>query len=81
MQIIVQEGSALISLVSAIHAPDESLRTTRVENLSGTVKVYYRDHQIIRVVARDDALEILPASIGAITWTEKTRRYQLKTGS
>jgi hypothetical protein len=78
MQIVVQEGRALISLISPIHAPDENLRTTTVESLAGLVKVYYRDHEVIRVVARDDALEVLPSTLGAITWVEKTRRYQLK---
>jgi hypothetical protein len=81
MQIVVQEGRALVSLISPIHAPDESLRTTTVESISGPVKVFYRDYEMIMVMARDDALEIMPSTVGAITWTEKTRRYQLKVGS
>jgi hypothetical protein len=80
MQIIVQEGEVLISLVTPIQAPDESLRTTSVHSVSGPAKVFYRDLEIIRVEARDGALEILPASIGALTWVKKDRRYQLKVG-
>ena len=80
MQIIVQEGRALISLITPIQAPDENLRTTTVQSISGPVKVYYRDYEIILVEARDGALEIMPSSIGAITWTTRDRRYQLKLG-
>jgi hypothetical protein len=80
VQIVVQEGRALVSLVTPIQAPDESLRTTTVQSLSGPVKVYYRDHEIIRLEARDGALEVPPSSIGGITWVEKERRYQLKVG-
>jgi hypothetical protein len=81
MQIVVQEGRALISLVTPIQAPDENLRTATVQSVAGVVKVYYRDHEVILAEARDGALEVLPATIGAITWTEKTRRYQLKLGA
>ena len=80
MQIVVQEGRALISLITPIQAPDENLRTTTVQSISGPVKVYYRDYEVILVEARDGALEIMPSSIGAITWTAKDRRYQLKLG-
>jgi hypothetical protein len=79
MQIIVQEGEVLISLTSPIQAPDESLRTTSVHTVSGPAKVYYRDMELIRVEARDGNLELLPTSIGAVTWVKKDRRYQLKT--
>ncbi|OFW60595.1 MAG: hypothetical protein A2133_12130 [Actinobacteria bacterium RBG_16_64_13] len=81
MQIIVQEGEVLVSLVSPIQAPDESLRTTTIHSVSGAAKVYYRDHELIRVEARDGNLEILPGSIGALTWVKKDRRYQLKVGN
>lgn len=80
MQIIVQEGEVLISLIAPIQAPDESLRTTTVHSVSGSAKVFYRDLEIIRVEARDGNLEILPASIGSVTWVRKDRRYQLKVG-
>ncbi len=79
MQIVVQEGEVLISLIAPIQAPDESLRTTTVQTIVGPAKVYYRDHELIRVEARDGALEILPGSIGALAWVRKDRRYQLKT--
>jgi hypothetical protein len=81
MQIVVQEGNALVSLIQPIQAPDESLRTTTVHTISGPVKVYYRDHELIRIEAREGALEITPASIGALTWIKKERRYQLKVGT
>jgi hypothetical protein len=80
VQIVVQEGRALISLMTPIQAPDENLRTTTVQSVSGPVKVYYRDYEVILVEARDGALEILPSCIGAVTWTAKERRYQLKLG-
>ena len=79
MQIIVQEGEVLISLTSPIQAPDESLRTTSVHTVSGPAKVYYRDMELIRIEAREGNLEILPSSIGAVTWVKRERRYQLKT--
>ncbi len=80
MQIIVQEGEILVSLVTAIQAPDENLRTMTVQSVTGPGKVYYRDLEIIRVEAREGALEILPAAIGALAWIKKERRYQLKVG-
>jgi hypothetical protein len=78
MQIVVQEGDVLISLVSPIQAADENLRTTTLQSVSGPAKVYYRDHEMIRIEVRDGALEILPQAIGAVTWVKKDRRYQLK---
>lgn len=80
MQIVVQEGEVLVSLVTPIQAPDESLRTMTVQTITGPAKVYYRDQELIRVEARDGALEILPPAIGALTWIKKDRRYQLKVG-
>jgi hypothetical protein len=79
MQIIVQEGEVLVSLTAPIQAPDESLRTTSVHTVSGPAKVYYKDMEMIRIEAREGNLEILPSSIGAVTWVRKDRRYQLKT--
>lgn len=81
MHIVVQEGEASISLVVPIQAPDESLRTNTVNSLTGSVKVFYRDFEVVHVEARDGALEVLPAAIGAITWLKKERRYQLKHGA
>ncbi len=80
MQIVVQEGEASISLTLAIQAPDDSLRTTSINILTGPVKVFYRDFEVIRVEARDGALEIMPSAVGSITWLRKDRRYQLKLG-
>ena len=80
MHIVVQEGEASISLVTPIQAPDDSLRTTTITNLVGSVKVYYRDFEVVHVEARDGALELLPNSVGAISWLQKGRRYQLKHG-
>jgi hypothetical protein len=81
VQIVVQEGQALISLVTPIQAPDENLRTTTVQSVSGYVKAYYRDYELVRLEARDGALEVMPAAIGGITWVQKDRRYQLKIGA
>jgi hypothetical protein len=78
VQIIVQEGNALVSLITPIQAPDDGLRTSTVQSIAGPVKVYYRDYEVILVEAREGALEIMRSSIGAITWTTKDRRYQLK---
>ena len=78
MHIIVQEGEASISLVTAVQAPDDSLRNNTITNFVGLVKVYYRDFEIVRVEARDGVLEFLPGAIGAISWVQKGRRYQLK---
>jgi hypothetical protein len=81
MHIVVQEGEVLVSLIAPIQAPDESLRTTTVQSVSGPAKVFYRDYEIIRIEARGGALEILPSAIGALSWIRKDRRYQLKVGS
>ena len=81
MQIVVQEGEVLVSLISPIQATDDNLRTTTVQTVAGQVKVYYRDHEVILIEARDGNLEILPSSVGAISWVRKDRRYQLKLGS
>jgi hypothetical protein len=80
MNIIVQEGEASISLVTPIQAPDDNLRSTTITHFSGCVKVFYRDFEVVHVEAREGALEILPACVGAISWLEKGRRYQLKQG-
>lgn len=80
MQIVVQEGEVQISLVTPIQAADESLRTNTVHSISGPAKVFYRDHEVIRIEAREGNLEILPAAIGGLTWISKGRRYQLKVG-
>jgi hypothetical protein len=80
MQIVVQEGEASVSLTTTIHAPDDSLRTSSVNMLSGPVKVFYRDFEVIKVEARDGALEVMPAVVASISWLRKDRRYQLKLG-
>jgi len=81
MQIIVQEGEASISLVTPIQAPDENLRTVTTHSVLGPVKVYYRDFEVVRIEAREGALEIAAAAIGAISWISKGRCYQLKPGA
>ena len=81
MQIVVQEGEVLVSLVAPIQAPDDSLRTATINSVSGPAKVYYRDYEVVRVEARDGSLEILPSCIGALSWIRKDRRYQLKVSS
>lgn len=80
MQILVQEGEASVSLTTAVQAPDENLRTSSVTIITGPVKVFYRDFEVVRVEARDGALEIMPSALGAISWLRKDRRYQLKLG-
>jgi hypothetical protein len=80
MQVVVQEGEASVSLTTAIQAPDDSLRTTSLSILTGPVKVYYRDFEMVMVEARNGALEILPPAVASITWLRKDRRYQLKLG-
>lgn len=80
MQVIVQEGEASVSLSVAIQAPDDSLRTTSLNILTGPVRVFYRDFELVRVEARGGALEIFPPAIASITWLRRDRRYQLKTG-
>jgi hypothetical protein len=81
MQIIVQEGEASVSLVTPVQAPDDSLRSTSLQNVVGSVKVYYRDFEIVRIEAREGMLELLPACIGAVSWLRKGRCYQLKSGN
>lgn len=78
MHIIVQEGEASVSLMATVQAPDDNLRNNPITNFSGPVKVYYRDFEVVRVEAREGALEFLPGVIGAISWVEKGRRYQLR---
>ena len=80
MQIVVQEGEVLGSLTSPIQATDDNLRTNTVQTVTGLAKVYYRDQELVRVEVRDGSLELLPASIGAVSWVRKDRRYQLKLG-
>jgi hypothetical protein len=80
MQVVVQEGEASVSLTMAIQAPDDSLRTTSLTILTGPVKVYYRDFEMVRVEARDGVLEIMPPAVASITWLRKDRCYQLKLG-
>ncbi|NLE74446.1 MAG: hypothetical protein GX604_07455 [Actinobacteria bacterium] len=78
MQLIVQEGRAIVSLTASIRAHDEVLRTTSFNELTEDIKVYYRDLEIIRIELRDGAIEVMPSAIGGIYWLEKGRRYQLK---
>ena len=80
MTIIVQEGEASISLATPIQAPDDNLRSTTISHLVGPVKVFYQNFEVVHVEARGGALEILPWAIGAISWLQKGRRYQLKQG-
>lgn len=80
MQLIVQEGEASIGLVTPVQVPGDDLRTATIQHFVGPVKVYYRDFEVVRVEAREGALEILPAAVGAISWTKKERCYQLKPG-
>jgi hypothetical protein len=78
MHVVVQEGEASVTLRSPIQAPDDSLRSTSISNFSGYVKVYYRDFEMIHMEAREGSLEIPVAAIGAISWTKREKRYQLK---
>lgn len=80
MQIIVQEGNAIISLAQEVQAHDDSLRSITIKEMSEPVKVFYRDYEMIRVEVRDGAIEVLPSSVASIFWIDKGRRYQLKTG-
>ncbi len=48
----------LISLIAPFQATDDSLRTNSFQSVAGQAKVYYRDHEVILVEARDGALEI-----------------------
>jgi hypothetical protein len=81
MHVVVQEGDASVSLTAPIQAPDENLRTATTHSVVGPIKAFYTDFAIVRIEARDGALEILPAAIGAITWLKKGRCYQLKHDS
>jgi hypothetical protein len=80
MQVIVQEGEASVSLTLTIQAPDDSLRTNSFDVITGPVKVFYRDFEVIRIEAREGALELTPAAVASISWLRKDRRYQLKLG-
>lgn len=80
MQIIVQEGTAILSLITPIQAHDEALRTTTIHEMTEKVRVFYRDYELIRVEARDGDVEVLGQAIAGVFWLEKGRRYQLKTG-
>ena len=80
MQIVVQEGEASVSLTMSIQAPDDSLRTNSFDVITGAVKVFYRDFEVIRIEDRDGALELTPAVVASISWLRKDRRYQLKLG-
>ncbi|HZK48215.1 MAG TPA: hypothetical protein VFD74_01265 [Thermoleophilia bacterium] len=79
MQLIVQEGRAVLSLVTPIQVNDDSMRSQTVSEFSENVKAYYRDFELVRVEGRDGQLEIQPANVASIFWVEKGRRYQLKT--
>jgi hypothetical protein len=81
MQVIVQEGRAIVSLTAPIQAHDDALRTTSIREMTEEVKVYYRDYEMVRIEARDGAIEILPSALAGLFWIEKGRRYQLKVGS
>jgi hypothetical protein len=80
MQIIVQEGSAILSLVSPIRVHDEALRSTSISEFTEEIKAYYRDFELVRIEAREGRLEVEPSNVASIFWLEKGRRYQLKTG-
>lgn len=80
MQVIVQEGKAIVSLISPIQAHDEALRTTNIREMTEEIKVFYRDYEMVRVEARGGTIEILPQAVAGIFWIEKGRRYQLKVG-
>lgn len=81
MQTIVQEGKAILSLITSIQVHDEALRSTTIHEFSEDVKVYYRDYEIIRIEARDGNIELLPNAVAGVFWVEKGRRYQLKAGA
>jgi hypothetical protein len=80
MQVIVQEGKAIVSLTAPFQAHDEGLRTTNLREMTEDIKVFYRDYELVRVEARDGIIEILPHAVAGIFWIEKGRRYQLKVG-
>jgi hypothetical protein len=79
MQIIVQEGKAILSLAQDVQAHDECLRSITIKEMSEQVKVFYRDFEVVRVEVRDGAIEVLPPAIASIYWVDKGKRYQLKT--
>jgi hypothetical protein len=81
MQIIVQEGRAIVSLRYPIQTHDDALRTTAINELTDEVKAYYRDHELIRVEMKDGAIDVVPSAIAGLFWVEKGRRYQLKAAS
>jgi hypothetical protein len=78
MQVVVQEGQAVVSLTQSIQAHDEALRATTITELTDDVKVFYRDHEVVRVEARDGKMELLAPAVASLLWLEKGRRYQLK---
>jgi hypothetical protein len=79
MQIIVQEGRAVLTLISPIQAHDEALRSTALRELTEDVKVFYQDYAIVRVEARDGTMEVPAHALAGLVWVEKGRRYQLQT--
>jgi hypothetical protein len=79
MQMIVQEGNAILSLVQPIQAHDEALRSTTIREMTEDVKVFYRDYEVVRIEARDGDIEVLGPAVAGIFWLEKGRRYQLKS--
>jgi hypothetical protein len=81
MQVIVQEGKAIVSLTAPIQAHDEMFRTTNIREMTEEVKVFYRDYEMVRLEARDGTIEILPSALAGLFWIEKGRRYQLKIGN
>lgn len=78
MQIIVQEGRAILSLIAPIQAHDEALRSTALHDITGDVKAFYRDYELVRIEARGGDLEILGSAVAGIYWLERGRRYQLQ---
>ena len=81
MQIIVQEGTAILSLSQEVQAHDDSLRSITIREMSEAVKVFYRDYEVIRVEVREGAIEVMPSSIASIYWIDRGKRYQLKTSA
>lgn len=78
MQLVVQEGRAVLSLIASIQVYDDSLRSQTVAESTEDIKAYYRDFELIRIEAREGQLEIQPVNVASIFWVEKGRRYQLK---
>jgi hypothetical protein len=78
MQIIVQEGRAILSLIAPIQAHDESLRSTSLRDITGEVKAFYRDYELVKIETRGGDLEILGPAIAGVYWLERGRRYQLQ---